>query len=144
MFKQKVSYRHSGGISMRIHDDIWTDARVAERHVLLWDDEAADTWDAYTDRQTDRVQKSYNVHICQTKPVGRLQQNDFVLILKSENKLVTRSVDLQLSLTFPYSCGQTESSFDSHNMGDRPPGSQEFKCERKCLLRGRSTLPWPG
>lgn len=39
----EVSHRHSGGISMRVHDDIWTDPCVTERHVLLWDDEATNT-----------------------------------------------------------------------------------------------------
>lgn len=38
------SYRHSGGISMRVHDDIRTDPRVTERHVLLRDDKTTNTW----------------------------------------------------------------------------------------------------
>lgn len=45
MLKEKYEtwYRHSGGISVRVHDDIWTDACVTEWHVLLWDDETTNT-----------------------------------------------------------------------------------------------------
>lgn len=53
-----MSYRHSGRISVGIHDDIWTDPSVTERHVLLRDDEATHTWNTHrgcsTSAKTDR------------------------------------------------------------------------------------------
>lgn len=53
-------------------------------------------------------------------------------------------LDADLWLTFPYPSRRTRSSLDSHDTGDKRPSIQEFKCEGKCLLRGRSTFPWPG
>lgn len=54
------SYRHSGGIPVRVHDDIWTDAGVTERHVLLRHDEPTNTYGKRTKSgqiQTDKRKK---------------------------------------------------------------------------------------
>lgn len=53
------SHRHSGGISVRIHDDVRTDSCVTEGHVLLRDDEAANTWKTQNPESAKKNQPSW-------------------------------------------------------------------------------------